>query len=236
MESFNINIVSELELEYIVKRLNEEEIPYTIKLNNDSVLPVFNNEAPFGVITIIEEFRERVEIIYSQVQAEIGKKVKKENKGKKYNFKQIALIIYASIITVVAVKYWSIVNREDIADNFEYVWDYSNTTMEVLDKSSGTLREKHIDNNFNFNFEKEYIYSKDAKLRNLNIDKNDDGFIDQYITYDNDENITNVRYDFDSDGLINQIEYYLKGGDTLVIVDKNQTGELELLYYNKLRK
>ena len=229
MKEFKLNIDSQIELDELIRYLKETEIEFEIVFNNDSVMPVFNQEAPYAIVKIDNEYKKLLEEIYLKVQEELSNKVEIENKGKKYNFKYLALLVYAVIITVTAAKYWAIVNRDDVLSDFKFVWNYNGTKLETIDKRTGRVISETHDVNFNANYEKTYIYSPNLKLRYVLNDLNDNGYLNEIFTYNDNKELTSIEYDFNNDGLFDQIEYYLKNGDTLIVVDKESNGNFEIL-------
>jgi hypothetical protein len=231
MNQVTYRLESELDFQRVTSTLNESKIHYSARKYSDSNFPSLNLQQGFGDVTVsIDNEME----LRSMIEQFTGTKPQRVNQfvnqisGKRMSARQILLISYAFIVSLLCIRFWYLNYKTSVDKNNTFEWSFDAQVLITKRKDSGIISARSIDANYDQNFEVTISYSKQGvRLVEWN-DLNEDGYYEKVLSYNLKGDKTSFQFDRDNDGITDEVIIVLNNGDTLKLYDSNNDGTLEM--------
>jgi hypothetical protein len=231
MNQVTYRLESELDFQRVTSTLNESKIHYSARKYSDSNFPSLNLQQGFGDVTVsIDNEME----LRSMIEQFTGTKPQRVNQfvnqisGKRMSARQILLISYAFIVSLLCLRFWYLNYKTSVDKNNTFEWSFDAQVLITKRKDSGIISARSIDANYDQNFEVTISYSKQGvRLVEWN-DLNEDGYYEKVLSYNLKGDKTSFQFDRDNDGITDEVIIVLNNGDTLKLYDSNNDGTLEM--------
>lgn len=231
MQTVTYQIDSELDFTRITSALDETGVTYTYKLYSDSTFPTLGIGKAFGEISVSSEHGSELktliqELTHTEPKLIYSKTTEMLSKGKsKWT---IALIAYVVIISILCFKYWFFNYRNAQDKNSRFEWSTDGQDLMMINKETDKITHRYTDANYDFNFEESRMYSRDGISIAEYKDINEDGFYETGILYNLKREAVGAQFDMNNDGVFEKVIFILENSDTLLLVDSNMNGFLEI--------
>lgn len=150
-------------------------------------------------------------------------KIKETKKAPKSLFRNLFLILYSILATLLCVKFYYTSESINFEKHFKYTWRTDNKTLDVRYKTTKKIIATYEDKNYDRNWEKIYEYQNGRKLLEAS-DLNENGIFEEFIYFDSNGNIAGVHKDSDQDGLLDTMKLFLENKEEIIFVDENKNG------------
>ncbi|KOY86486.1 hypothetical protein AD998_10315 [bacterium 336/3] len=244
MENQNEKVIFKIdnELTYfkLVALLEANKIWYIARRVENNLYPSLNFVGIYGEITVLEQDSEKVESFLekkeysdSELSSEITEnnctntEIDKAPKAKK-NRTQTFLVIYAIVMTLVALRYWYANKNYQEDKNYTYHWNIDATALKTVLKKSSDVTTISYDRNYDLNFEKSVGYVKGYKSSET-FDSNENGIIERMNLFNNKGDLVGYSINVDEDFSFEQSCIILENKDTLYLLDKDRNCMFEEL-------
>jgi len=231
MNCVTYRLESELDFQRVTSSLNESRITYTARKYSDSNFPSLDLQQGFGDVTVSVDSEMELRSMIEELTGTKPQRVKQfvsQNGGKGVNTRQILLIPYAVIVSLICLRYWYLNYRTSEDKNSTFEWSFDAQDLITKRKATGMISARSIDANFDQNFELTMSYSKEGVRIVESKDLNEDGYYEETSFYNLKGEITGVQFDRDNDGITEEVIIVLNNGDTLKLYDSNKDGTLEM--------
>jgi hypothetical protein len=136
----------------------------------------------------------------------------------------IVLLIAVVILLVSYINLRQTFRRYAGKQSVTWTWIPAEKAMVGKLKSTGQVRYKDYDRNYNNIYEESLVYSPDGKRITTNYDDNEDGYIERFIVTSVDGNIMSQGEDLNENGVFeHEVVYYSKTA-YVEYVDKDDDG------------
>ncbi len=231
MNHVTYRLESELDFQSITLSLNESRISYTARKYSDSNFPSLDLQQGFGDVTVSVNSEMELRSMIEELTGTKPQRVKQfvsQNGGKGVSTRQILLISYAVVVSLICLRYWYLNYRTSENKNSTFEWSLDAQVLITKRKSTGMISARSIDANFDQNFELTMSYSKEGVRIVESKDLNEDGYYEETSFYNLKGERTGVQFDRDNDGITEEVIIVLNNGDTLKLYDSNKDGTLEM--------
>lgn len=225
----HISVQDPTQFNHLVNRLEDEGIPNLISIQRDSAFPALNDTQQNGIIRVSSAYKGAVLNIVEELSLEVHLEElpddgPNESGQKSPNYLAIVLGIALVLCFLAFLRERSILSRSSEDKNFWYEWSAAGNSLDMVNKSSGTVAIRYFDDNFNFNYEKAETYNEFKQLCSISYDEDEDGFYERVVYYGEDGSYTGVTLDASGRTLPDYLEMILESGDTLRLYDQNENG------------
>jgi len=231
MNRVTYRLESELDFRRVTSTLNESKVSYSARKYSDSNFPALDLQQGFGDITVSVdnemELRSMIEELTGTKPQRVNQFVS-QNSGKGLSVRQILLISYAFIVSLLCLRYWYLNYRTSEDKNSTFEWSFDAQVLTTKRKATGITSVRSIDANYDQNFELTMSYSKEGVRLVEWRDLNEDGYYEETSSYNLKGERTGVQFDRDNDGITEEVIIVLNNGDTLKLYDSNKDGTLEM--------
>jgi hypothetical protein len=210
--------------------LDKVNIRFIERSFTDSSFPSLDNLNIYGEIIIEIEYQDKVDALLRRINSTNDYKVFLQDipQKAKLSFVQLGLIAYSIVVTILFLKYWHLEAKASTEKNFDVSWTFDNTSIIYKDKKSNKISFIYTDANFDGNFEKIEIYANGLGATSISKDRNEDGHFEEMIYYSLNNEYSGRSLDIDNNQMHEYYEMILENKDTLIFVDENQNGIMEL--------
>ena len=222
MNYFLITVTDKLVYDQFVLELEEKNIPFRPKFQEDTSFPGLEFAAFKGQLEIDSTYQKELQVLLPRYADSILIDGTERGGKSRFPVKTILLALYAAIMTIMCARYYYQVQYESSDKNFRYEWNSLNTIQKQIQKSNGRLVTEFFDEDYDGNWEKivSYIGIKNKRV-SIMRDEDEDGYIESMLYLnaraDTLEFIRDTQYDPEFDYMM----FVLDDGKGHVILRDN---------------
>lgn len=220
-------IENEAESQIVCSILNEQSIPYTLKKSEDAAYDgIYAAHSPWGFIEAPLPYADSITQILKDVRESRTKKRARSSlpsQEKQKNFRQqvelgvpILLLVAVIVLVGIVVSQKRMLNRYAVRQNIIWKWDPTEKAMVGKLKSTGQLRYRDYDRNFNNVYEERVVYSLDGKRTATYYDDNEDGNPERSVSSQIDGTVVWKAEDLNESGVFEHETVYYYGQNRFV--------------------
>jgi hypothetical protein len=208
-------------LNKIISILGNHNYTFSQNIFKDSTFPTLNRGGSYAEIIlegVLEPEHENIISAFAQISVI---ETKPEEAIQKIDILKYAIIAYALLMTILAVRFWYL-NQKSLNDkNFGYEWNIDGTELTQYSTHSDKFKYKYLDRNGDNNFESILQYNKDQKLIFSSRDFYEDGIYEYKKQLNSNGETVAEFWDDDKDGVFEAIRYFHGNNDTLDLIWEN---------------
>ncbi len=227
----------EVEAISFVEVLRANDIPHEVRKANDSSYPgIFEAVRGWGDLYVLTQDKMRAMKLlkdhFENVSFPAYENENLDNKPKATKKPWLIHIFYIVLLCIAGMYSYTLVKRvnkleEGFHPIYRYEWDKGGEFMNEYKRSSNALVATYYDQNRDYNFERQIVYTSDRSSYSILHDTNENGCIERIETYTSQGICYELDFDRNENRLLDSLVTILQNGTTLVEVDSDQNNRVD---------
>jgi hypothetical protein len=223
---------NEAESEIVCSILKEQDIPHTLIKTEDSAYDgLYASQGPWAAINAPAPYADSIVQILKDVRESRSKRTPPVVQKKGITLLQaiqigipIGLLIAVVILALLNIDLRNQLNRYTTREFITWKWEPSEKAMVARLISTGQIRYKDYDRNFNNIYEESAVYSTDGKRITTFYDKDEDGLKERYTVMTIEGTLIDEGQDLNENGAFEREVTYYSRTDYVEYIDVDDNG------------